>query len=192
MKIIKTASYKKADIMETDTSNLEFRMVVNGKVSSPENFYNNPKHLVKADYIELFLLDKTKLLNKNDKEYFEIYNDYKKEKYPAIGEIMLIRLKDFKEKYFYSTGSKSKKGYGPILYDKAVYILSRIGYKLINHSAAYFLLNHKQHEMMTSPSAKKVWNTYRDDRYDVQKHPIENSPYFAISKDPNQKYFYEN
>lgn len=109
--------------------------------------------------------------------------------YLILASTYIKRLPPPNESYYYSQATKAKKGYGPLLYDKVIEIVSGLGCKLVNHAGQMRLLHNDTSGGFSSPSATAVWNKYKD-RQDVKKHPIDDK-FYALSKDPDQKYFYE-
>lgn len=160
--------------MRVPSSNLEFKVI----------------HNQSRSFFEITLFDKSKTKSQESisraslvKESFDI-------PYALIGVIRISKslIPEYGE-FFTTMGSNAEKGYGPLLYDKAIEVASENGSKLINHATAMRMQGYENTDEMSSQSATNVWNKYKE-RKDVTKHDLGND-YFALSKDPNQKYFYE-
>lgn len=107
----------------------------------------------------------------------------------CLGKIEVRRMSPPYEQYYFTFASNAVKGYGPLLYDKAIEVVSRLGCKLVNHATKEHIEKANLPGSATSPSATVVWNKYKE-REDVQKHDL-GGDFHALSKKPNQKYFYE-
>jgi hypothetical protein len=119
-----------------------------------------------------------------DPSYYNMTFDY-----AIVGLIMVSKMEAPYDMYYHSMATVAKNGYGPIMYDKAIEVVSNFGCKLVNHATAYYLREKDKTGIMTTPEASQVWNKYKD-RKDVNNHDLGDG-FFALSKDPNQKYFYE-
>lgn len=211
---------KRADAMISPSPNTEFNIVINHKIKgTPEKFYSSPELLdllKQKERIDIYLLDKTQKMSPKSEfrlnPPYSYYADH--ELHPIIGDISIQKSlpktewdkdapdeQNIKEEenynkskqegldqYYYVSGVSAKNKYGPMLYDKAIEVASKLGCKLINNATDYWIKK-KPRPGVTLPEAWNVWNKYKE-RQDVTKHDL-GDDFYALSKDPNQKYFYE-
>lgn len=193
MKLIESTNYrtKKADVMETSMEGLQL-------IIEPNE--NNPRYIAIADpRMPIPAILQSRPSEEDFEEYQRVYQEIREkgyiledfnDPYLLVARTRIERLPPPHENFYYSCATQAKKGYGPLLYDKVIEIVSRLGCKLVNHAGmAYLETNSTDGKFFTSPQATRVWDKYKE-RSDVTKHDLGND-YHALSKDPNQKYFYE-